>query len=472
MNSTKVVVIGAGLAGLTCARDLLKFNSQLDVTILEASNRIGGRVHSMTADDGTKLELGAHYIHGTIGNPIYDYAIRKGVIKKKSNENRPYEVKHWFHKDLKTTCTEEILTTAYREGFAYKRQLFDIIDSQINNTDLEHYTSLGEYVVPKYENYLEKYNDNIPYLNALKSVFACTLHDEAISNGCPSVYDLDLRGFVSFVDIEGDQYRMSDDTASYSDIVQAIRDEIEKDCIQLNHVVNKIERHANGKFIVACKNGSSFYCDFVVCTVSLGVLKSFIAQDIFKIKLPSKKLSSIQKLQIGQIMKVYIKFKKPFPTDVRYIRLYPSVDNFQREHLNKVQSIHTCQRISQSDWWLIWLNADWTIDYENYTPEIFLQKLSTAMKEHYPDFDNEIDTSVHHAFSWTTDAHYQGSYSYLPNRSKTDDIMELQTPVMCNTRGGILFAGEMTQPSCYGTTHAAYTSGTREAQRMIDLLKK
>lgn len=75
----KVIIVGGGISGLTCARELAKYSSQLDVKILEASDRIGGRIQSCRAEDGTVLELGAHYLHGTIDNPLYEFIIEKGI---------------------------------------------------------------------------------------------------------------------------------------------------------------------------------------------------------------------------------------------------------------------------------------------------------------------------------------------------------------------------------------------------------
>ena len=81
----RVIIIGAGVCGLTCARELSKFSKDIDLVILEASDRIGGRICSYTTDDGTVLELGAHYIHGTINNPIFNFAVDKGIIKKEDD---------------------------------------------------------------------------------------------------------------------------------------------------------------------------------------------------------------------------------------------------------------------------------------------------------------------------------------------------------------------------------------------------
>ena len=57
---TDVVVVGAGLAGLSAARDLM--NSGTDVLVLEARNRPGGRVEQTTLADGRIVQLGGEVI--------------------------------------------------------------------------------------------------------------------------------------------------------------------------------------------------------------------------------------------------------------------------------------------------------------------------------------------------------------------------------------------------------------------------
>ncbi len=48
MQRKKVVVVGAGFAGITAARNLLaEATTPLEVVVLEASSRIGGRAHTM-----------------------------------------------------------------------------------------------------------------------------------------------------------------------------------------------------------------------------------------------------------------------------------------------------------------------------------------------------------------------------------------------------------------------------------------
>ena len=58
----RVVVVGAGLAGLAAAIDIA--DQGLDVTVLEARERVGGRVWSVTLTNGAVIELGAEWIMG------------------------------------------------------------------------------------------------------------------------------------------------------------------------------------------------------------------------------------------------------------------------------------------------------------------------------------------------------------------------------------------------------------------------
>ncbi len=66
-----VVIIGAGISGLACAQALK--NAGKNVVVLEAKERIGGRLHSINYEDET-FDLGASWIHGIDNNPIWEIA--------------------------------------------------------------------------------------------------------------------------------------------------------------------------------------------------------------------------------------------------------------------------------------------------------------------------------------------------------------------------------------------------------------
>ena len=69
-----VIVIGAGFAGLAAARTLV--DAGQNVLVLEARERIGGRVWTSRAWADAPLDMGASWIHGTRGNPLTALASR------------------------------------------------------------------------------------------------------------------------------------------------------------------------------------------------------------------------------------------------------------------------------------------------------------------------------------------------------------------------------------------------------------
>lgn len=82
-KAPRVAVVGAGIAGLRCADVLAR--SGIKVTLLEARDRIGGRVHQM--DCGSHLvDMGANWIHGTEGNPIMHLADKTGTVTTAPDE--------------------------------------------------------------------------------------------------------------------------------------------------------------------------------------------------------------------------------------------------------------------------------------------------------------------------------------------------------------------------------------------------
>src|SRR5215831_18028108 len=81
----RVVVVGAGMAGLVAAR--LLHDSGFQVTVLEARNRLGGR--TWTDDSlGAPLDLGGSWVHGVDGNPLALWCAKLGVPLDESQGDR------------------------------------------------------------------------------------------------------------------------------------------------------------------------------------------------------------------------------------------------------------------------------------------------------------------------------------------------------------------------------------------------
>lgn len=69
-TSPKIIIVGAGGAGIAAATKLLE-NGYNDVIILEAQDRIGGRVYSIPYGTGY-IDLGAQWCEGEDGNVVYE----------------------------------------------------------------------------------------------------------------------------------------------------------------------------------------------------------------------------------------------------------------------------------------------------------------------------------------------------------------------------------------------------------------
>src|SRR6201996_4226999 len=75
-DTKSVLVVGAGVAGLAAARSLT--DAGWPVRVIEARDRIGGRVHT-DRDWGVPLEMGASWIAGTRDNPLTELASQARV---------------------------------------------------------------------------------------------------------------------------------------------------------------------------------------------------------------------------------------------------------------------------------------------------------------------------------------------------------------------------------------------------------
>jgi monoamine oxidase len=106
----EVVVIGAGLAGLTAAKELRRLNHS--VLILEANDRIGGRGY--TADiSGVPIDYGGAWLHGVPTNPLAPLADALGFTRKRTEFDVPFYI------------DERISTKAERRRFEEAEEAYE-----------------------------------------------------------------------------------------------------------------------------------------------------------------------------------------------------------------------------------------------------------------------------------------------------------------------------------------------------------
>jgi NADPH-dependent 2,4-dienoyl-CoA reductase/sulfur reductase-like enzyme len=75
----RVVIVGAGIAGLSVANALA--NAGVECLVLEARDRIGGRLHTIDLA-GHRVDLGASWIHMPLGNPLTAFADHAGIGRR------------------------------------------------------------------------------------------------------------------------------------------------------------------------------------------------------------------------------------------------------------------------------------------------------------------------------------------------------------------------------------------------------
>jgi phytoene dehydrogenase-like protein len=74
------IVIGGGLAGLAAAQQLTATYGAQNMLVLEARDRIGGRVKTVRiGNTNATIDVGASWIHGTETSPLYPIAQRLGL---------------------------------------------------------------------------------------------------------------------------------------------------------------------------------------------------------------------------------------------------------------------------------------------------------------------------------------------------------------------------------------------------------
>ncbi|KNB02081.1 hypothetical protein FOXG_18986 [Fusarium oxysporum f. sp. lycopersici 4287] len=132
-------VVGAGLAGLRCA-DILIQNG-FKVTIIEARNRVGGRLHQEVLPNGHLADVGPNWIHGTNDNPMLDLA-------KQTNT----AISDWESTSCVFNESGELLSL--KDGEKYSTIVWDIIQdafkhSNSNSSDIDSKESLHDFFAQK-----------------------------------------------------------------------------------------------------------------------------------------------------------------------------------------------------------------------------------------------------------------------------------------------------------------------------------
>lgn len=422
-----VIVVGAGISGLRAADILSK--AGMKVEVLEARNRIGGRLWSDRSLDGITLDLGASWIHGINDNPLYEYAKKQHIL-----------MQEWDYD---------------------KVSIFESDGSQ-SNLSLDN-AEATDAIIAKHAILSLISNPNATVQDVI---------DRAKASGDLSLYTDEQINFFVNTEIElGSAIDASEipvwelyDTQSVSDeedpevIFPQGYDQIttglaENQSIHLNTKVTKID-YSQKQVIVSTTSGT-YEADHVIVTVPLGVLKKQVIE--FVPALPPKKQEAIDKLNMGVLNKIYLKFPHQFwdknSDQFGYI-------SRQKGHFSAWLNL---SEASGQPVLMAFTGGSYASKLEGLTNTQITHHAMTVLRTIYGDAIPEpLDVRI---TRWGRDPYSYGSYSYVTVEASNDMRKDLASSI----KQRVFFAGEATSEESSGTVDGAFLSGEREAEKILAL---
>lgn len=183
-NHHKVIIIGAGIAGLSAATALLA-NGINDFKILEARNRIGGRIISIELGS-QRIELGANWIHGVLGNPIFELAMHYNLINiLQTPQNRKVIALVENGKQVPFEVLQEI----YEAYLIFLKRCEEYFLCEFSPPD--DIFSVGAHIKLEIDLYLKSIS-NKEEKHVKEIIFNCLLKRETCITGCHSMHEIGL----------------------------------------------------------------------------------------------------------------------------------------------------------------------------------------------------------------------------------------------------------------------------------------
>lgn len=421
-----VVVVGAGLAGLAAAKELHEHDC-CEVTVLEAQDRVGGRVYSIETNTGEIVEGSAQYHAGKVSS--LDEIINEIGMRR--------EDFHWIHESYDIDGTKNPVSESEWSRF------YNDTTKESSEYKDEPDVSLQEMIDGMTFSYLD--NDReIGYCIA-------TLYEQE--------YSSDASENRAYGIWEGDDLFGGDEW--FPDGMSAIPEHLARDLdIRLSTPVTEI--HYDGEGVtVRTGAGEEFVGDRVIVTVSLGVLK---AGDItFEPSLPPNNTDAIERLGMGLMDKVWLTFPTIFwDAGIDFIG-----------YLNEPAGEYSSWNYYGGKSLLVWHAGTNAINLESKSDEDIIDGAMEVLRIMYGNDIPEPTESLVVRFGLeaaegtpgpTEFATYtKGSYSFLKVGSTPNDRVDIATPVMDR----VFFAGEHTSTGNPALIQGAYESGIREANNII-----
>ena len=415
-----VIVIGAGIAGLAAARRLVELG--YETIVIEADGTAGGRIKTDWTL-GAPFEVGAGWIHGPDGNPVSALAEAADAGPFVTDDDSFLAF---------AANGEPVPAGDIEAGYKRLEKLYKAIDDELD-TDMALSRAIARVGgKPKSD----------PIVNWMTSAYT------EFSTGGPidklSAYYFDEDGVYPGEDVVL--------TGGYDAIVKPLARGLD---IRFNTRVTAVA-YEKGEGALVSTDAGDFESSFVICTVPLGVLK---AGDVrFDPPLPKAHLSGIEKIGMGNVTKLALKFDKAhWPADVQYFGLMTEARGRWNYFLNY-------RTFSEENILLGLCVGDYARKVEAMDDAAMVADCMDAVRTM---FGADVpEPSGHLATRWSNNPNSRGAYSYSAVGAQPKHFDNLATPIADT----ILLAGEHTNFEYHATVHGAYQSGLNAAQIIDDRL--
>ena len=259
--------------------------------------------------------------------------------------------------------------------------------------------------------------------------------------------DLDELAFPGYNDGDGFAGDQRTFPTGYGSILDGLAEGLD---IRLKTPVCQIDYGA--AVVKVQTSDGDFEADAVVVTVPLGVLKTGSIR--FQPELPRAKRAAIERLGMGLLNKLVVRFDKAF---------WPAKDAlaFLDDRPDQWPHYFNLQRLSGQPVLVAFKGGRDARADERRTDEELLATMVAQLRSAFGSAVGEPTAS--YRTRWSSDPWSGGSYSFLRVGSSSLDRETLAAPLASR----LFFAGEATHRDHAATVHGAYLSGLRAAQSIF-----